>query len=255
MLKLVDHHSPEKDVILSIFDGIELMDRWIAKVIENYIYEKIEETTIPQNCTGTIKCRYSTKYGEKHGKYEEWYHHQNNTQLYKHCHYISGLRDGEYKQWWTTNGQLSIHSHYTLGELNGEYKEYYRNGQLFIQKYFTSGKEEGEFKSWDSNGNLQVQCYFTSGKRDGEYKEYKEDGTLKIQCHYKEGLLHGEYKEWFLVGGHLACTVNYLNGEYHGKHTFYSDYDGKPSETNYYYHGKRIPREDLFTKYRDILGY
>jgi hypothetical protein len=43
MSKLVDYESPEKEVLLELFNKMPMMDNWIASVIESYIYSYVKE--------------------------------------------------------------------------------------------------------------------------------------------------------------------------------------------------------------------
>ena len=43
MNKLENFNSPEKKVLLEYFKTIPMMDKWIASVIENYIYSTVRE--------------------------------------------------------------------------------------------------------------------------------------------------------------------------------------------------------------------
>ena len=130
--KLDNFNSPEKKVLLEYFQNIPMMDKWIASVIENYIYAYVEE----YGDNRQLKCKYRTKYGEK---------------------------DGEYKAWWD-KGQLGVQKTYVEDKLYGEYKEWHSNGQLYTQTTYVEGKLHGEYKGWNSNGQLYIQSTFVEGK-------------------------------------------------------------------------------------------
>jgi hypothetical protein len=55
MTTLIDYKSPEKDVLLSIFNEYPLMDSLnISSIIENMIYENVEE----YHSNGSLKSEY-----------------------------------------------------------------------------------------------------------------------------------------------------------------------------------------------------
>ena len=62
--KFIDYNSPEKDILIEHFKTIPMMDKWIANIIEEYIYSTVREY-YPD---GSLKSEYRTKYGEKHGE-------------------------------------------------------------------------------------------------------------------------------------------------------------------------------------------
>ena len=130
--KFENYQSPEKDILIEHFKTIPMMDKWIACIIESYIYAYVEK----YYDNGQLKCKYRTKFGEK---------------------------DGEYKEW-DCNGQLYTQTTYVNGKEHGEYNEWYGNGQLYIQKTYVNGKEHGEYKSWWDNGQLRVKTTFVEGK-------------------------------------------------------------------------------------------
>jgi len=104
MSKFSNYNSPEKDVLLEVFEKMPMMDNWIASLIESYIYSTVREY-YPD---GSLKCEYRTKYGEK---------------------------DGEYKLW-QINGKLGIQTTTVDGKIHGEYKKWYINGNIACQRNY-----------------------------------------------------------------------------------------------------------------------
>jgi antitoxin component YwqK of YwqJK toxin-antitoxin module len=174
--KLDDFNSPEKTEILSVFESIPMMEKWIACVIEHFIYAWIEEY-YSQEEGGKIRCRYLTKYGEKHGKYTEWF---DDGQLFEQSSYINGKLHGEYKRYfWNEDGDNNIdklcsHTTYTDGIIHGEYKSWYCEveNQLFEQSIYVNGKLHGEYRRWYDNGELHIQTTYKNGELHGEYREW-----------------------------------------------------------------------------------
>jgi len=41
--RFIDYHSKEKELLLGLFTIIPMMDKWIANIVESYIYEWVEE--------------------------------------------------------------------------------------------------------------------------------------------------------------------------------------------------------------------
>jgi len=131
MTTLLCYNSPEYSIILDVFQNTKL-DKWIAQSIESFIYEWKEE----RYESGTLKCRYLTRFGEKEGEYKEFWE---NGQLYLHCNFKEGKEEGEYKAWW-------------------------QNGQLWCHCYFKKGEKEGYLKKWLADGRLDLHCYLKHGE-------------------------------------------------------------------------------------------
>jgi antitoxin component YwqK of YwqJK toxin-antitoxin module len=123
--KLENFNSPEKEVLLELFEKMPMMDKWIASLIENYIYSYVREY-YPSEEGGSLKCEYRTKFGLKDGECKVWY---DNRQLWQQTTYIDD-------------------------KVNGEYKRWYDNGQLMEQITYVDGKRQGNYKTWDNEGNL-----------------------------------------------------------------------------------------------------
>ena len=112
--------TPEKEIILSVFNTLKYMDNNIASIIDDYIQGYFEE----YNSLGKLKCRYGVKYGIKNGEYKEWY----------------------------TNGVLQFQTTYKDGKIHGEYKEWWSNKRLMYQDFYNDG-ELKDCKAWDRAGN------------------------------------------------------------------------------------------------------
>ena len=103
MKKLIDYKSPEKDILINVFNeyatgsnyevaipskGIHLFDSLnISSIIENLIYEEIEE----YHENGSLKCKYTLRFRERHGLYQTWFR---NGQINEECYYKDGKREG-----------------------------------------------------------------------------------------------------------------------------------------------------------------
>ena len=191
MTQIIQYESYEYDCLLEVFETIKC-DKYIANIIESFIYEWIEN-----QCNLVITTRYLTRFGEKHGELKEWW---TDGQLICHCNYNNGQKEGEYKEWFTP-----------------EYGEPFPcgdgNGKLCRQCYYKDGKKEGEYKQWhEKNGKLHIQCDYNDGYEEGEYKEWHENGQLYIVCNYLKGKREGEYKMWNNEGN-LIKEEFYINGE------------------------------------------
>ena len=138
MNKLIDFKSPEKEILLTIFKELPMMDIWIASIIESYIYSWKEE----RYENGSLMCRYLTRFEKLEGEYKEWYGGTDqqgcNGQIWVQTTYKDDKREGEYKQWWS-------------------------NGQLELQTTYKNGNENGECKIWDESGNLIINNFYING--------------------------------------------------------------------------------------------
>ena len=131
MSKLENFNSPEKEILLEVFQKIPMMDKWIAGVIESITEELMNEVkmellsvSIEQSLErrmesikgGGITDNYiQTTYveGERYGEYKKWHI---NGQLWKLGTFVEGERYGEYKSW-LSDGQPSVQTKYVKGKL------------------------------------------------------------------------------------------------------------------------------------------
>lgn len=203
--KLTDFKSPEKEILLHVFEDIPYIDKWIASLVENYIYAWVIEDAsfMLKQDKGILK--YVMRYDKKHGPYEQWY-----TQcdgkiqniLYIQTTYKDNKMHGEYKEWYT-NGKLCIETTYKDGKLHGEYKQWYANGKLKKQTTYKEGEFHGEYKHWWNTDNLNVlhgQLYYnevyTNGLRDGKSTSYWPNGNRRLTCYFKNGKRASKLTEW-----------------------------------------------------------
>ena len=283
MSKLVDYNSVEKEILVEIFNIVPFMDNWIANIVENYIYSTVR-WYYPEE---KIELEYRMRFDKKDGEYKRWF---DNGKLSDIENYKEGMLDGEYKTWYSNDDQLYIQTSYTKGKIEGEYKSWYPNGQYQIQTNYVKGKIEGEYKEWFDNGSPSIQTSYVKGKIEGEYKEWyyiegigsnylyrhfqtqyvngkrngkyiewHTNGNKYIECFYSEDRKEGEYKEYTINGTKLVECF-YSKGKLHGKYIEY-EYEYFPEGKEkidieeYYYNGNKVPKEDLFTKYRELLDY
>jgi len=90
---IIDYKSYEKDILIDVLNEYPLMDsNNIYKIIEDVIYENVEEYYENDN----LKCKYTLRFGERHGLYQAWF---DNGQKKLEYHYRDGKLDGLYQEW------------------------------------------------------------------------------------------------------------------------------------------------------------
>lgn len=138
--------TPEKEIILSVFNTLKYMDNNIASIVDNYIYGYYYNGLNRSNCKARVR------YGIKYGEYKEWWFDETpKTQTT----YKDGKLEGEYKQWYV-NGVLQVQTTYKDGMIHGEYKEYWSNKRLMIFCIYKEGTCEWCKGSWDRAGGILV---------------------------------------------------------------------------------------------------
>jgi antitoxin component YwqK of YwqJK toxin-antitoxin module len=123
MNTLTDFNSPEKEIVLNILDSIDNSEKWIASIVENYIYKHNNQPT-KDGKTFKFRSRF-------------------------------GLEDGPFKCY--IGERLLIESFYINGLLEGEYKYYYQSGGLMEHCYYKNGKKIGEYKFFNEDGTIYDQ--------------------------------------------------------------------------------------------------
>lgn len=121
MTKFINFQSPEKDILIDVLNGYPLLDSVnISSIIENIIYQQIEE----YHPNGDLKCKYTVRFGERHGLYQEWW---DDGQMKEESNWTDGLKDGLYQRW--CSGVLrkkEEESVWKMGEKEDLYQGLYR---------------------------------------------------------------------------------------------------------------------------------
>ena len=121
MTKFINFQSPEKDILIDVLNEYPLLDSVnISSIIENIIYQQIEE----YHPNGDLKCKYTVRFGERHGLYQEWW---DDGQMKEESNWTDGLKDGLYQRW--CSGVLrkkEEESVWKMGEKEDLYQGLYR---------------------------------------------------------------------------------------------------------------------------------
>jgi len=121
MTKFINFQSPEKDILIDVLNGYPLLDSVnISSIIENIIYQQIEE----YHPNGYLRCKYTVRFGERHGLYQEWW---DDGQMKEESNWTDGLKDGLYQRW--CSGVLrkkEEESVWKMGEKEDLYQGLYR---------------------------------------------------------------------------------------------------------------------------------
>ena len=200
-MKFENFNSPEKEILLEYFKKLPMMDKWIADIIQAYIYRIIED----EGVYGRYKTRrkYMTRFGERHGEYIEWYIKEdlppgqvNKNVVYCKANYKDDKKEGEYNEF-HMNGVLDERSYYKEGVLEGELRKWYITNSLMFSCNYKNGNLDGRYYHYFNNGRPLITCTYKEGVLDGEYKEWYIDGVLKVMYEYKDGKKVGNCKDWY----------------------------------------------------------
>ena len=188
MTTLNDYKSPEKDILISIFNeysnkGIPLLDSInVSSIIENMIYENVEE----YYDNGSLKCKYTLRFGEKDGLFQRWFE----------------------------NGQKRVECNYKYGKLEGRSLYWWYNGQKMEECHFREGHKEGMNQSWFDNGQKEVECYYRDREVDGLYQSWWENGQKRVECTYRNGKKEGYIDNGTaerIIQSPIVKTDNYMS--------------------------------------------
>jgi antitoxin component YwqK of YwqJK toxin-antitoxin module len=98
--------------------------------------------------------------------------------------YISGKREGEYREWYK-NGNLKCFVSYLHGKKHGMSKRWYPDGTLKLYCGYHRGKLHGEYRKWYKNGKIQFIGYYFHGRLDGDIEIFNTDGKSIIVSYVK----------------------------------------------------------------------
>ena len=206
MTKFKNFNSPEYFILVDIFNSL-FIDKYIANIIEEYIYGTVEKSLIRINYSYITlhgKVNYGTRFGIKHGTYKEW-NNERRSYLEKQCNYDNGTLHGSYfiyyypytdpePKYYITQSkkyykeQCYIYSNYKFGELHGKQIMYYTNGQIEKIAHYENGYLQGEKKTFyetdDCTSILESISFYDRNELHGDYFEYWRNGNIKIYYHH-----------------------------------------------------------------------
>ncbi len=280
MLKV---NSPEYQILYKCFQKIQGMDKWIASVVETYIYSEEKEyfdteqqvlkrellvtrdISSGQIVSGHVK-NYITTYTFPYYTLESdyWLRDKKLHGEYKLIRsdssvgmlktYNNGVLHGEYKEY-HENNIVNVSCMYHQGKLHGLCYSNFDSGQLCDFYTYTHGKRHGDFEVYYKNGVLAETGSYFHDKLSGEYTSFTtvrekdfecKRGKVQKHCYYdSDGCYHGEYTEYTNGTALIHCT--YVHGKLHGEYTEYWNY----SSRTIYIKGTYImgKKDGYFTRY------
>ena len=138
MNQLIDYNSYEKECLLEVCSQHRL-DKWIASVVENYIYS-YKEHIFDKN---KKRCVSLVRFDEQHGPSKTYL----KDKLLIDCNYKNNKLYGEYKYYHTMfTNNLMIHSFFVDDVLHGEYKYYEEDGKLVQHWRYKGGIVDEKYK-------------------------------------------------------------------------------------------------------------
>jgi len=123
-----------------------------------------------------------------------------------------GMKEGEFKYY--RNNHLICLGNYISGKREGEYREWYKNGNLKCFVSYLHGKKHGMSKRWYPDGTLKLYCGYHRGKLHGEYRKWYKNGKIQFIGYYFHGRLDGDI-EIFNTDG-KSIIISYVKGRKRG---------------------------------------
>ena len=118
-------------------------------------------------------------------EFKLWY---KSGQLSTHCYLKDGLKNGEYKWWWSSYKQIP--------------------GKLGVQCYYKNNKKEGEHRVWYPNGEEREHGYYINGILVSKDPKYFISGK-KIQYWMRKLLVQKKYKKFIFL---IECVPPNMPG-------------------------------------------
>lgn len=163
---------------------------------------------------GSVERKESYRNDIKHG---EWVFREGNVQVF--CNYLSGLKEGVERRYWSRNGKLAWETYYENGEINGYVKGFYDNGQKKFDEYIQINENiiypDGGYNTYFYNGNVKTNEIYKNGLRNGPSIEFHENGKLRFKSNFIDGKLHGPYFKYY-DNGNLEEKGNFVEDQLNG---------------------------------------
>lgn len=190
----------------------------------------------------------------------DWYSYYPDGTLEEEYAFKNGIRHG-YQNNYAVNGKLSSYDLYSdgiiistvyldtngverarFGQMNGDIELVDpTNSYTRFYGHYNSGEIDGVTKWYDAEKNLITEGMNVNGEREGIWKYYENNVIIKT-IEYQNGEVHGKLID-FYPNGKKRSEGNYQYGSRQGMTTFYFENGNKESEFNYLddkRHGKVI---------------
>lgn len=185
-----------------------------------------------QHIIDVRKSEYKTYYFDN-GLFDGPYTHYRNNKLVEEGHYMEGVKEGVFKEYYSDGVTVKRTRIYREGKLDGPDITFFTNGRPEREKGYKGSVEHGPERRWDhESGTLLVERNYTDGKLDGPQMELIRSNVSDyiIRSNYKMGILDGDYTETYTKDGVVRRKGRYAGGEKTGKWTEeirYLDDNGK----------------------------
>ncbi len=255
MLKLINYNSIEGKVLKEFFQDHQI-DANIALIVESYIYKEVieyyedtgartslrdsEQLRCDYPATKQTKEKYTIKYGEKDGLYQEWYE---DGQKCEECYYKEGKQEGLHQSWWP-NGKIHIINNYKEGKREGIYQEWRLDGTKWSETNYKNDMREGLYQEWNSSGFKLTEKNYKNDKEEGLQQGVREGTNIRVQYNCKDGKKDGLEEHWYTDIFYLSERSDNRESGKNGQKSAEFDYkDGNILSNKGWYENGQIQRE------------
>ena len=126
--------------------------------------------------TKTLRERYETKDGKKHGTDEMFY---GSGAIRHRSEYVEGKRHGIY-EWFYSSGAIMVRAGYVDGKRHETYEKFYESGGIQCRTEYVEDRTHGTSEGFYKSGEIMSRTEHVDGRLNGPHKKYNPKGDLVL---------------------------------------------------------------------------
>ena len=131
----------------------------------------------------TLRERYETKDGRRHGT-REWFY--KSGEIMSRTEYVEDKEHGT-REWFYKSGEIMSRTEYVEDKLHGTHEEFYESGGIEFRTKYVKDKEHGTSEEFYESGGINFRTEYVEGKRHGPHRRYTLKGDLVLDIVLEDG--------------------------------------------------------------------
>ena len=147
----------------------------------------MEETKVVEKYfpgTKTLRERYETRDGYKHGTYE-WFYKSGEIRV--RTEYDEDEKYGTDEEFYESGG-IRTRAEYVEGKIYGPCEWFYKSGEIMSRTEYVEGEKHGTYEVFYRSGGIMSRTEYDGDERHGPRKVYNPKGDLVLDIIFEDGI-------------------------------------------------------------------
>ena len=147
----------------------------------------MEETKVVEKYfpgTKTLRERYETRGGCKHGTYE-WFYESGEIRV--RTEYDEDEKYGTDEEFYESGG-IRTRAEYVEGKIYGPCEWFYKSGEIMSRTEYVEGEKHGTYEVFYRSGGIMSRTEYDGDERHGPRKVYNPKGDLVLDIIFEDGI-------------------------------------------------------------------